>query len=33
MEILARMVEWQTLGPQKALSERTCGFESHSGHL
>ena len=26
------MEEWQTRRPQKALSERTCGFESHPPH-
>jgi hypothetical protein len=28
----ARVVEWQTQGPQKALPDRACGFESHPGH-
>src|SRR4051794_8149768 len=27
------MESGQTWGPQKALSERACGFESHPGHL
>jgi hypothetical protein len=27
------VAERQTLGSQKALSERTCGFESRPGHL
>ena len=26
------MAEWQTRRPQKPLSEKVCGFESHSGH-
>jgi hypothetical protein len=33
LEQQAGLAEWQTLMPQKHLSERACGFESRTRHL
>ena len=31
--LLARVAEWQTRRTQNPLFERTCGFDSHLGHV